>query len=273
MSADPHASSDDAAGNTATSSEGRSIYPPPAGLEHYPGSKAAMGVAERIIRIFPSHSLFIVPMLGGGAVLRRKRPALRTIGIDLDADVVKAWKGYDYPGLQLHHHDGIAWVMMSNAYGWIPRDALIYWDAPYLMRTRSGKRLYKFEMKIRDHIRMLMTIRDLPCSNVISGYDDPLYRDLLADFNHDSFPAMTRGGLRTEHIWWRSSLASFDVDRSTVGKDFRDRERIKRKSRRWTERYMKLPTLERQALLAGLLDAERNLAPSSEVTMLEPRQK
>jgi hypothetical protein len=36
----------------------------------------------------PPHEVYIEPFLGGGAIMRQKRPALLNIGLDLDAAVI-----------------------------------------------------------------------------------------------------------------------------------------------------------------------------------------
>ena len=57
----------------------------------YPGGKAGSGVAQRIINRMPPHQVYIEPFLGGGAVLRYKRPAALNIGIDRDPEVIARW--------------------------------------------------------------------------------------------------------------------------------------------------------------------------------------
>jgi DNA adenine methylase len=56
----------------------------------YPGGKGA--VYQRLISVMPPHDVYIEPFLGGGAVLRNKRPARVNIGIDLDLDVIERWR-------------------------------------------------------------------------------------------------------------------------------------------------------------------------------------
>ena len=40
----------------------------------YPGGKAGAGVYQTIINLMPPHDVYIEPFLGGGAVMRLKRP-------------------------------------------------------------------------------------------------------------------------------------------------------------------------------------------------------
>jgi hypothetical protein len=54
----------------------------------YPGGKSGAGVFQRIINRFPPHAVYIEPFLGGAAVMRAKRLAPLSIGIDLDADAL-----------------------------------------------------------------------------------------------------------------------------------------------------------------------------------------
>ena len=50
----------------------------------YFGSKATSGLCQAIIALMPPHDTYIESHLGGGAIMRRKPPAQRNIGIDLD---------------------------------------------------------------------------------------------------------------------------------------------------------------------------------------------
>ncbi|MBK8768461.1 MAG: hypothetical protein IPM01_29465, partial [Burkholderiaceae bacterium] len=56
------------------------------GLMRYPGSKALPGVFQTIINNIPPHQTYIETHLGGGNILERKKPAQRSVGVDLDAD-------------------------------------------------------------------------------------------------------------------------------------------------------------------------------------------
>jgi hypothetical protein len=57
----------------------------------YPGGKSGSGVHQALINLMPPHETYIEPFLGGGAILRLKRPAAHSIGVDLDPEVIGWW--------------------------------------------------------------------------------------------------------------------------------------------------------------------------------------
>lgn len=217
----------------------------------YFGSKAAAGVAEQIVSRMPPHGVYVEAFLGGGAVLRRKRPALASIGIDADARVIEAWRRVDWPGLELLNVDAIAWFEGPGLE--LPADALVYADPPYPHSCRQSRRRYRCELTEADHWRLLNALAALPCSVVVSSYKNSLYASMLGGWEHSTFPAMTRGGVREEHLWCRSTLAAAGVGAQHVGRDFRERERIKRKARRWASMLAAMPPGERGAVLSACL--------------------
>lgn len=58
----------------------------------YPGGKNGSGVYQRIICMMPPHRVYIEPFLGGGAIIRLKRPAAVNIAMDLHAPAVRAFQ-------------------------------------------------------------------------------------------------------------------------------------------------------------------------------------
>jgi hypothetical protein len=82
-----------------------------------------------------------------------------------------------------------------------------------------------------------------------------LYDDLLGHWRTIELQAMTRGGPRTEKLWF-----NYDIDRrywaGYAGKNFTDRQRIKRKAQRWGQKYRALPNAERLAVLAAIMEEE-----------------
>ena len=65
------------------------------------GSKATSGLCQPLIAMMPPHSTYIETHLGGGAIMKRKPPALCSIGIDRDGRVLGAFE-CDYPVELVH---------------------------------------------------------------------------------------------------------------------------------------------------------------------------
>jgi DNA adenine methylase len=199
--------------------------------------------------MMPPHDTYIETHLGGGAIMRRKPPALHNIGIDLDLKPLTAFE-CDYSVEKIH---GCAHQFLSS-YTYDGRE-LVYCDPPYLHKTRSSTRRYRFDYQEQDHVELLKILKGLSCSVILSGYPSTLYDEQLTGWNTIELQVMNQGGVRTEKLWY-----NFTPDRvhwcSYAGKDFTDRQRIKRKAESWGKRYQALPRSERLALLSSIMAVE-----------------
>jgi DNA adenine methylase len=213
----------------------------------YPGGKGGAGVAQIIINQQPPHSHYVEPFLGSGAVMRAKRPAFWNTAIDLDADPIAAFG--EPAGFTVINGDGIEWLADAN----LRADALVYCDPPYLLKVRSSqRRLYRCEFDEEDHWALLRIVKRLKCMVQISGYWSSLYAKRLEGWRVVRFQGMTRGGLREECLWMNYAEPIALHDYSHLGSGFRERERIKRKTLRWTKRLNSLPHLERLAIYSEM---------------------
>lgn len=228
----------------------------------YPGGKGGSGVYQQIINQMPPHQVYVEPFLGGGSVMRYKKPApIANIGIDIDAAVLQSFQkdhGQEIPNLELHAYSAYEWLAPgpSSRY-YTQRDTLIYLDPPYLMSTRSSQRMvYKYELAAdAEHEWLLGLITGLRCMVAISGYWSQLYADRLQGWRSIQFPAMTRGGtIATEWLWMNYPEPLELHDYRYLGSNFRERERIGRKKRRWSERLKHMDQLERLAILSAIDD-------------------
>jgi len=222
-------------------------------MRGYFGSKATSGLCQAIIALMPPHDTYIETHLGGGAIMKRKSPALTNIGIDRNAKALSQFEGA-YP-VQLVH--GCAHQFLRD-YDFRGRE-LVYCDPPYLHATRTSTRRYRFDYTEQYHIELLALLKQLPCSVILSGYPSTLYDQTLDEWRSLEIQVMNQAGVRTEKLWF-----NFVPDRmhwaSYAGKNFTDRQRIKRKAANWGQRYQALPPPERLAVLAAMMAVEADEA-------------
>ena len=218
-------------------------------MASYFGSKATSGLCQPIIALMPPHDTYIETHLGGGAIMKRKPPALRNIGIDLDARALARF-ACDYPVEKIH---GCGHRFLAE-YPFAGRE-LVYSDPPYLQHTRTSGRRYRFDYQERDHVELLALLKRLPCQVILSGYPSALYDEWLRDWQTLELQVMNQAGVRTEKLW-----LNFTPERlfwaGYAGRNFTDRQRIKRKAESWARRYQAMPRGERLAVLAGLMAVE-----------------
>lgn len=225
----------------------------------YPGGKQGSGVFQKIINQMPPHRVYVEGFLGGGAIMRMKRPALASIGIDADDAAISAARvwGVNVPNLTLIRGDAIAWLSANHTLG---GDVLVYLDPPYLMSVRSSQRpIYRCEISEADHVRLLQVIKGLACMVVISGYWSELYERELKGWRVETFQTTNRGGgLATEYLWMNFQAPLELHDYRYLGRNFRERERIKRKKQRWVKRLAGMGSLERYALMEVIGELRRS---------------
>ena len=215
----------------------------------YFGSKATSGLCQALISAMPPHDVYLETHLGGGAIMRRKPPALRNIGIDLDARVLESFR-CDYP-VELVH--GCAHRFLA-AFPFRGRE-LVYCDPPYLHELRRGSRRYRYEYERSDHIALLELLRGLGCQVMLSGYPSDLYDAYLADWGSIELQVANQACVVTEKIWF-----NFEPDRvhwaSLAGRDRTHRQMVKRKAASWGRRYAAMPRGERLAVLSAIMAVE-----------------
>lgn len=217
----------------------------------YFGSKATSGLCQPLIAMMPPHSVYIETHLGGGAIMRRKPAALRNIGIDLDPAAIEGFR-CDYP---VELVCGCCHDFLLN----YPFDGseLVYCDPPYLTSVRKSPQRYRYRYDYGhcDHERLLEILKSLPCQVMISGYGSELYDSSLSGWNSIALQVMNQAGVVTERIWF-----NFTPDRvhwcRFAGRNFTDRQRIRRKAQNWGRRYRGMPPAERVAVLAEIMAAE-----------------
>jgi len=230
-------------------------------MNGYPGSKGASGVSERIIRLQPPHGVYVEGFAGCAAVWRKKLAATSSVLIDVDAKLCHRLRSYiagrdDAARCEVLHGDAMDLVPSLPAVR--SSDTLVYFDAPYMRATRSNKLLYDCEFDTPEkHSALLAMAAALPCFVQISHYPCKLYEKTLKRWWYYEIPAMTRGGLRTEGLWCNFPEPKVLHDHRFAGKDYRERERIKRKRKRWLVKFQDMDARERQVIAAALAGVDR----------------
>lgn len=235
----------------------------------YPGGKNGSGVYQKIINEMPPHRLYIEPFLGHGAIMRLKRTAIASIGIDADENVIRFWRALDpaTPNLTLMNADALDWLASHATDGEVAGgDTLIYLDPPYLWSTRRQHRvIYRCEMSNEQHEILLGIITGLRCMVMISGYWSEMYAKALGGWRAISFEARTRGGgTATEWLWMNFQEPMELHDYRYLGDTFRERERIQRKTARWKARLLGMEPLERHAIMHAI-DEIRKASPATAI--------
>jgi DNA adenine methylase len=197
----------------------------------------------------PPHDTYIETHLGGGAVLRNKRPARLSVGVDVDPHVISAASAWKIPGLTLCQADAVGFLQSYN----FDSGELIYADPPYVRSTKAYRRYYRHEYSDEDHKNLLEILLEINCAVMISGYSCDLYENALHDWERRELLNITHAGPRWETIWANFSFSPDLHDYSKIGGTFRERERIKRKAARWARKLELMPPLEQRAILSALL--------------------
>lgn len=232
----------------------------------YLGAKSGSGIYQAIIGLMPPHDTYIEPFAGSGVILARKAPAARSIILDKDPAAVAALRAW-VSAAEVHEADALDFLPRLKVHE-LGR-VLIYADPPYLHATRTSSKRYRCELTNQDHQALAGVLHDLAaqgCAIILSGYPSPLYDQLFAGWDSREFQAMTRGGVRTEKVWFNFEPGAAHWS-TYAGRNFTDRQRIKRKAARWGAKFAALPPAERQAVMAALMEVGSTSQP--EPTMAE----
>ena len=208
----------------------------------YPGGKGKC--FQQIINVLPPHSTYIETHLGGGAVLRNKRPAAYSIGVDKDEEVISFWR-INLPDLAEYvHADAVDFLRSYPFRG----TELVYCDPPYLPSTRKRSRIYHHDLTERDHRSLLDSLVSLPCCVVISGYASELYDSQLEHWSKIRFFAKAHDGLREECLWFNYRVPQRLQDMRYFGANYRERQNFKRRMERLRNRIARLSLPEQHAI-------------------------
>jgi len=246
------------------------------GSARFVGSKGGAGVWQRIISEMPPHDLFIEAFAGTGQVLLHKRPARASIAIDSDAAVCSALRSVlarsgepRGAGVTVICADAISWLEKHRSK--FNSSTVVYLDPPYLFDVRAcpGRRYYGHEFGEEwlhgELLAVLSRLGTQGVSVLISGYRSELYDRMLPYWRRVDYRTATRGGAVTESLWCNFEAPAQLHDYRFLGSGFRERERLKRKKKRWLAKLRRMTPVEAAAVLAAIDEWRRQ--PSSETAL------
>lgn len=223
-------------------------------LDDYPGAKGGSGIWQTIISEMPPHDTYIEAFAGSATILRKKRPARCSLAIDADKIVCDALRCTLAGSVDVVCGDARQILRTRTWKG----GELVYCDPPYLRSVRSWQGDYyaKEFATENEHVELLSILKSLPCPVIVSGYWSELYAFELQSWRSKSMNAVTRRGKVVKEFIWMNFPEPFELhDYRFLGRDFRERERIKRKKERWKNKLLKMSSLERAAVIAAIDDA------------------
>lgn len=218
----------------------------------YPGGKGH--TFQHIINLIPPHSTFIEAFLGSGAVLRHKQRAKRDIGVEIDANVLAQFREVA-ANYELVCGDAFHYLASFP----FDTDDVVYCDPPYLPATRRRLRVYRHDLSEQEHIRLLLILQSLPCRVLISGYENPIYKDLLRTWVVHKFMGRTHCGPREENVWLNYETPKTLHDARYIGSNFRHRQDTKRRLARLKRRIECLSAPERSSIKTWMLNEQEQV--------------
>lgn len=217
----------------------------------YFGGKAQDGVYQTIINQIPMHDRYIELFLGAGAIMLKKKPAKKSIGVELDERAIAEFPG-DTEAKPLISNRCVFDFMSTIGKNLFTGSTFVYVDPPYPHSTR-GKTRYKHELTDDQHINLLKRLSTLSCSIAISTYPNELYSENLSDWRLLEYNSTCRSGaVRTEHLFMNYPEPKILHDDRYLGGNANSRQDIKRRIARTKKRILGWNSHERQKLLLEL---------------------
>lgn len=246
----------------------------------YFGGKLQDGVYQTIINQIPRHLIYIEAFMGGGAIMQKKKPAIKNIGIDPDAKALSMFPKTDHVDLMnTSFFDFSSCSAGKNAY-LVPKnqssgrftssgsgrrfrigrktykrsEVFIYCDPPYPHSTRKCDKRYNYELSDAEHLELLTRLKKLDCNIAISTYPNEIYERELSDWRLIKFESMTRGGWKaTEYLYMNYPEPVFLHDDQYLGIDANNRQDINRRIQRTKKRILNWDPRERIKFLKNFV--------------------
>jgi DNA adenine methylase len=254
----------------------------------YFGGKSGSGTYQTIINEIPPHKTYVELFGGMLGIYRHKRPAFYNLVIEKNDELIdtyvekfgfeQKWELKDiFKRLECmlweekHCFQGCTLDLLdsTNLYRFLDNnEVFIYADPPYPHETRSSDTRYKHELTDEEHLELLRTLHGLQNAKIaISTYPNDIYYEYFYgrdNWRFIEFESQTRHGKAIEQLWMNYPEPTELHDYRYLGKDYRERERISRKLKRWEANFRDLAPLEQAAMIQRLITVQDPIAEVSE---------
>jgi 3'-phosphoadenosine 5'-phosphosulfate sulfotransferase (PAPS reductase)/FAD synthetase/16S rRNA G966 N2-methylase RsmD len=218
----------------------------------YPGKKANTGIVQFLINNTPFHTRYFELFAGTGHLYFSKLPAAESLLCDMNADQVAY--------LISNNRSNNTLILQTNALHLIDttdftRSDFLYLDPPYpFLSRRAGRKYYRHEMTDDDHVQLLTAVRTMDANIMISTRQNELYELHLSDWRKKSFSTMDRAGKVEEIIYMNYQDPELLHQYDYLGNGYIDRQRVKRKIQRFTNKLAELPTYEKHLFIQQMIE-------------------
>lgn len=134
------------------------------------------------------------------------------------------------------------------------RSDFVFVDPPYMFSTRrAARKYYKFEFNENDHIELLNYMVPMSCRIMITHPECDLYNEYLKGWKRVDLKYMTRKGWFTDSVYMNYEPSNIELlNYDCLGKDFTDRQRIKRQRKNIINKFKSLDPLILKAVVRDL---------------------
>ena len=237
------------------------------GKESYFGGKSGSGVVQTLVNHVPPHEVLIIPFAGHCSLSRAIQPCRDLLLCDLDDSVCEWWKDRLPAHARFEQQSGFV-VLKSIAFegtekfGCKPEQVCVYCDPPYRLITRTSDARYRHDWTDRDQSQFLAVVQRLASLGVnvlISHYANDMYDRALHRWHRTHFTAQTRGGPRTETLYYNYDLTDLHDFRFYGGESSkqteprRRREVMRRREQSARRKIKAMAPLERKRFLRSIV--------------------
>lgn len=223
----------------------------------YPGGKAAMGAAQNIINQMPPHETYVELFAGNAAVWRQKRAAKISVLVEKDAGQAAKIDNSLVQGSAVICGCALEWLrqFISHTTPEAQKRVVIYADPPYWTASLKSRQRYRVKFNEWEHQTLILLLRETSANVILSGYNNPFYENALHNWRTYEFSACGRDGKsHIETLWMNFAEPKLLHDYRFLGRNFREREVIRRRLNRTAQKINHWPKIEQAAVIARLIE-------------------